>query len=798
VDLALPRIDEAAQPVRSAANEIDVAGAKFANAADKTANVLAEHDKAKISVQTQEATLRATKGLDTLMHAIQSNPDVDPDNFLGNKGVTIEQYFGGEVPGLAPALVEPVPGQEGKTQRKKVVKMADIAPQIFDHASGIITSAAAGSIEEAPWQRNFARAMEKDVEAKRVQMLDWQKGQYLRDAEVMSEAQLKRAGDAQNWNLYRAIIDNGSNGMDSAKRVAYREQLPYLVTEANISNRLKSRDPEELDKLRDSIMANEVSKDPEHDGGFATKLSPQQQAQLGNLVSTRKMEILHENEWQRKVAQEKLVEQTVENMQWAYDTAQKQNVPISSIFSISDIPYGTGQHFENLKRFYDSLQKPPRTESDSGAWLALSGKEKDGTLAAMSKAEMMAYWPYLTPEHQRTWMDRWANAKAGGKPPFSSEEYKLMDAYLRSKGFDEKKDENAFNTQKALLEQNLLVWRKRNPSAILNYNLLKSEAASTFNQPETHFWQSSKTSNWVKNNLADSDTESALAVALGAVTPGKVVSVQDLATHAAQMEKESPQVEEAWTAYNPAQALTGTQRAIVHGMLLLNEKTGRVDNQLTDQGITPSPKARIQQIVRNMQIPQSREQAAKNAADAEAKAKGQQTRASGERQNAAYTSEMFYATAEEKAARQAEREAYLKLPEWQQRATTMEKDEVQSSDDALYAQVIGRLKSEDLATQRLNAKGKGFRGQDAAILGDRFPDDPVRKAMEQRARDEVKRDGASARQAIQEKYGLAKERYAALKADFDRGDPETVALFNKHGLDRFSTFIDLWMKGTVR
>lgn len=761
MDIALPRI-EPAQAVRSGADNIDRAGAEFKRTADAIANIITEDKKASIAVQTQEAALQATKGIDETMHVIKSNPYINPDNYLGT-GKTLEEVLGGTPRGMD--VTEQVPGQAdpNKRQRRKVIPMHEVAPALFDHMTGTVTLAAQQNIEDAPWQRHFARAMAKDVEAKRAEMLDWQRAQRLADAEIRTKSQLQQAAANRNWTLYTAILDTPENQLGVQERQAFRENLPILQTQAAVEDRLRSRDIADIEKLRSDIMGNVVS--PE--SGFATKLTADQQYHFTKLADERVREIQHEEEWQRKRAEEKRFEDFGDVVQQAVNAARVSGRPLSSIVSVSDIPVEMGFHnFITYKNFIDAMDNKER-KTDPRAWLDLAGKEKDGSLGKMSKAQVMAYWPYLSEDHQRTWMDRWASAKKGAlKPLFTADEEKLMDVYLRNKGFDDKKNADEFETAKAQLQQNLSTWRAKNPDVPLLYNVLKTEGnLATFNTPTPRWYESSKVSNWVRKNLGDTDTQSALSLALGAVHPGVTVTVQEMEDHARQIEREAPVVDEAWSALNPAQALTGSARAIVHGVLTNPVEIARVDSQLG--GKEKNERNRIYQIVQNMQIPQSREQAAQNEAKARVEAEGRQVRAAG-------------------ATLRAEQDA---RPAWERQADITEKDALKDSDNQVYEQILGRLQSEARKANQMKPWYASRFGSENEV---------VSAEMEKRARAEAAETEKVRHASIQEDFAVARARYRAIVNDYQRGDPEAVRLMSTGPYQSFAVWFGLWKQGKVR
>lgn len=140
----------------------------------------------------------------------------------------------------------------------------------------------------------------------------------------------------------------------------------------------------------------------------------------------------------------------------------------------------------------------------------------------------------------------------------------------------------------------------------------------------------------------------------------------------------------------------------------------------------------------------------------------------------------------------AERDRFNALPFWAQRAEILQRDAVKASDDQTYEQILGRLKAEDRAAQQLAA------GPGRPILGERYADDPVRKEMEKRARAEAAVSQQQRHSVIEEQFAVAKARYRALMADFERGDPEAVKLMNTHDYTSFGRWFEDWKQGKVR
>lgn len=266
MDITLPKI-EPASPVRSPADNIDAAGAAFKRSMDTVANVIGEDAKMRIAVETQEATVQGTKQLHNIVQTIQTKPYV--------KSKDVPALFGGQVPSSID-LTEPVPGQpdEKKRQPRAVVPMHELAIPLFEQQAAQAVIDAGRNVTDDPWRRQFERAFARDVEAKRAEVMDWQRAQFLADAEIRSVAQFHQAMSARNYPLAEAIL-NGP-GMGVRQRETLRAEMPAMRTKAVVEDRLRSvQTPQEADKLIADIAGNRVTPDSKilenPDGTFSTE-----------------------------------------------------------------------------------------------------------------------------------------------------------------------------------------------------------------------------------------------------------------------------------------------------------------------------------------------------------------------------------------------------------------------------------------------------------------------------------------------------------------------------------------------
>lgn len=582
------------------------------------------------------------------------------------------------------------------------------------------------------------------------------------------------------------------------------EQALQLYKEGKIKDAKAFDSADAAEKYAQERHNNEEATREGDRGAFYAKLTAEEQYTLNDRIRSRKHELEAEQERAEKRAAEKRFEDFGDVVQVATEQAKLQGRPVTDFVSTANIPLNLKFHeYATYKNWLEAVSKTER-KTDNRVWLELSDLDKAGKLASKSKAEMMGYWPGLSEQDQRTWMDRWAAAKSGGsnKPLFSDTEDKTIDAVLTDfYKFDPKKNPVLFQNAKALLQKNMLVWRSKFPDQPMLWGEVLSVGASTFNantnlnrgwltvDPDTQ-------QQWTKKYFGDGDADaamSALVLGVGAAAPGRIISVQDLQTHLDQMNQERALVSEAWSKINKAADLSGTARATVHSVLVNPAALEIIDRQLADDGKQPNQRNRIYRIVENMQIPQSvpyeQEEERKAAEDAQRR----QVTAAGEELNAQNKAQTAASRAAAKAAAAVERDRWNALPYWQQRAETLEKDALQQRESEVEAQIRGRVLAEDRAAQWAEANAAGRR----YIVGKRFEDDPVRREMEKRIKAEVAAQRVALQNDVRMWFSGARSTYAAMLSDFQAGDPATVILFNKFGLDSFDNYVKARREGKV-
>jgi hypothetical protein len=775
-NLKLPDI-EPSGPITSAADSIDRAGGKVKQAADQLGSVMLEADMADVAVQHQEATLRAAKGLTDTLHLIRSTP------YLGRDQA--EALVGAE---SGVRLDEDYVRADGSTEKRPraVIPMHEVASILFDRQAAAVMENASQAINAPGWKSEFRRAAAKDVERARAEALDWQRAQRLADAEVRTEAQLSQAAASRNWALYGAILDTPENQLNVQKREAYRANLPRIQTEAQISDRLRAGTPAELDGLISDIAANDK---------FPAPLSAEQQFNFTARARERKREMDAEEERARRRAEEQRFEAFGDRVQTAVNEAQKTGRSVSSLVSVTDIPLNLKfDEFTKYKSFLEAVSNKER-KTDNRAWLELANADKDGKLGTMSRAQIMNYWPYLSEQDARTWMDRWAAAKepgaGAGKPMFSDTEdatinHVLSDYYK----IDSKKEPILFDSAKAQLQRNLLVWRKTNPDVPMLYDVVRTEAARTTFTANTDLNRAVLTNapdsprEWVKKYLGDGDAGQAwmtLNLGVRAAQPDRPVSDQDVFTHLQQMDGERPLVSEAWNALNPAAALDGTARAAIHSVLINPRALAAVDAQLAAEKKEPNQRNRVYRIVQDMQVPQSAPLAAANEEKARQEAERRQVVAAGAELRAKQEAETAAQKAAREAAEKTERERVAKLPYPLQLAERYAREQFAAQEGALERQIRGRVEAEDRAAQ-IAANG----GREYGVLGKRFAEDPVRIEMERRIKAELEVGRAARQTEWDAQQREARDAYLRYWEANMRADDGSVRMFAPPGfIDNF-------------
>lgn len=793
MDLKLPDIVPAG-PAPSAAGAIEQMGANVKRTAEGVGGLLHEADMAQVTTQLQEAMLQTSKGLTDKLQFIKSNPYVTPE--------VVKDLFGGKPPASIP-LTEPqyTAGQDQPVQvPRKVIPMHEVVTDLFDaQAAAVVNNATAGV--DSGWQGHFKQAAAKDVERARAEALDWQRAQRLADAEIKTEAQLAQLAAGRNWNGYQAVLDTPQNQLSVAKREAYRANLPALRTHAVISDRLRSGSLEELTKLTQDIASNRRTQDGGKDGGFFAELSAEEQYKYTAVAHARKEEIIREQERAEKRAAEARFEGFGDKVQAAVNESLRTGRPVSSMVSVADIPMDLKFHeFVTYKGFLDGVGTKER-KTDNRVWAELSEADRSGKLATFSKADMMKYWPGLSEEHQRTWMDRWEKAVAGGGPPkpmFSDDEDKNIDAVLRFYKFDRNKNEDEYLTAKSMLQQNLTVWRERHPGKPLDYATVRGEAAfATFNASTDvgRSWlvnDPDTPREWVQKYLPDNGATSVLLKGIYAARPGVPVSNLTLKEHLGQMDKESTLVEEAWSALGAdVSPLSGAHRAAIHSVLINPRELEQVDARLRAGNKDPNQRARVFEIVRSMAAPQGAERRAAYEKKAQEAADAKAVGAAGDALRAVGTAETAMQKAEREVAAAVERRRREGLPDWERRAEDYAATGFRAQEDALTAQIRARVYAEDRQAQLVEAKGK-------AIIGQRFAEDPVRIEMDKRIAAEAAVGRADRQAAWDAQMAEARRQYRTYWEDNMRASDGSVKAFAPPGfVDSFDKWLALRKAGKL-
>jgi ABC-type sulfate/molybdate transport systems ATPase subunit len=799
-NLALPEIVPAA-PVNwdAAANARLGVGQKMVQATDTWDQTISDRERAATSVQAQEATLQTQRGLDDLKQFIKSNPYLSQEQ--------VKALFPNGAPeGLR--LTQKTASQDGQSmtdEDRPVIPMHEVAPYIFEQQAKRITESATQQISGFGWQERFRQAAAADTEKARVDVMDWRTAQFMADMHIQTMAQLQQAAGARAWDTYQTILDNPHNMLDVKAREELRANLPRLRTKATIDDALLSRDPATLNDLLAKLDVNEVGGAK---NGFYAALTSDEQVHYQTMAYRRLHEAQNEQDRAERRAEEKRFEAFGQQVMAGVAQSQQTGEPLSKYVSIadiakSDIKATEKQHWMNFLAAMGNKER----QTDPGTWLELDNLERTGKLGDLTPAQIYSYGPRLSDQHFREWMDRWAKAKGpnGSKPIISEREDKIVDQVLTNEyHFDQKKDGSTFNAAKAELKRNLEVYRKANPDKELDYSRIASQAALfSFNGDKSGslfglLGATDEKSWWKKFASAGDARATALTLITGLhdAVPGRMVSDRDLLTHFDQMEQERPEVENAWKRMIRT-PIDGTARAAIHVQLVDPNKRAVLDQELaTLDHKEPTQQNRIWRAIKDMQPPQDLGFEAQNTAKATAEAKARDTQAAGAEMHA----EQQKSAAEAKAAKKAREDAEMSKPQWEREVDTYAKTEWASEDAAFEGQIRARVYAEDRADQLARAKGRGFMGGDAAIIGRRFADDPVRIEMEKRIRAEsavsyVTRRGEFDAQMAETKR--AYERYFKSKAYDESGAPRTVLGVPMHDALPFEQWLEARRQGKL-
>lgn len=803
-DLRLPEVSTGTVPPQDRVSSAwERTGGAIEQAAGKASGLLYEASMAQTAVQSQEAALQTTKGINSAIQVIRDNPYVSPE--------WVKAAFGGNVPaGVRLTESTVVPGQDAPVEQdRKVIPMHEVAPHLFEQQAKVAVDNAANGIEAKGFSDKFRQAAAADVEKARQEVFDWQRAQMHADAQIRTTSQLQQAAASRNWNLYEAILNTPQNLLDVKTREELRAQLTRLKTQANVEDRLRSRDTGELNSLLADVAANKVGE---------AKLSAEEQLHFTTAAHARIREIEHEEDRAEKKAADARMEAFGDKVQQAVNVAAKNNVPLSSLISVTDIPVSLKFHeFTAYKNFLDSMGNRER-KTDNRVWAELSDIDKNGGLSKLSRGQMMSYWPGLSEGDQRTWMDRWAKSQEGGgaaKPMFTELEDKTIDRVLEGHyKLDPKKDPDGYNTAKALAQRNLHEWKTRHPDEPLLYDTVRTELrGTTFNASADGvvfgLFGANTQKKWMNKYFAEGEARDALLtlnIGLRAARPGQTVSEQDFLDHVQKMEGEKPTVAAAWQALNPATSLDGTMRAMVHSVLINPTEMKRVDAELAAANQPANEKNRIYRIVQDMQIPQSKPAADKMAADVRAEAERKQVQAAGKELAQKRAEETSADKAAREAAARGERERFAHLPYWGQRAELDQQHAWEAQESDLHEQVRGRVYAEDYARQiaalntgsgdPLKAPSGGARKY---AVGNRQASDPVRIEMDKRIDAEVAAGRAGRRTDFDAKWSEAKGAYRKYYEANMVNEDGSVRTFAPPGfIDNMDAYLAARREGKVR
>jgi hypothetical protein len=767
-NLRLPEIPFGG-PNPSVADRIDRAGAQFADAANKVGEVLGDIDKAEIQVQTQEATLQAAKGVTDTLHLIKSTPYMKPEQVRG--------IFGGKPPPDV-KLTEKVqlPGGVEEERDREVIPTHEFVPQLFEDRARLATENAAGAISDPGWQARWKAATAADVEKARAEALDWQRAQRSTDIHVRSVAQFNQAVAARAWNRAALVLENPE--IDVKTRETLVAELPNLRTKAEVEDRLRSGDPEELERLAQDLAGNNF----EH-----AKLPADQQRQYAAQVRERKREIRNEQEHVEKVENERLLEGEFDKIQMAVNESKRTGAPVSRFYSVSDIPLGVkGGQYITIKSFLDGMSQKER-KTDNNVWLRLEEMDRQGKLATLTPAEMKQYWPGLSDEHQRTWMDRWSKARAGGpgKSMFSEVENGVINDVLTFYKFDPKNKPDEFNIVKSLAQQNLIEWRKNHPQEPLLFNTALVELGTTlFNAKSDPVFSDGTAREWFRDNLKDPTTVAALSIGIKARKGGAPVTMLDIQQAAKEMQESRPIVEKAWADLNPNDEtpLTEGEEAVIHSILTNPVDLEKVDAQLRASKHPVNPVTRIYRIVANRQPEQNQARATKIAERRLEEKRQEEVRAAGSADKSRRDEILAADSAAAKRMTEGEKAAFRAKPTWEQKAILATDEEFAFQEDFLTDQIRARIYAEDYAAQ-------GFVPGTRAKLGQRRADDPVRVEMDRRAAAEAAAGREERKRAFEARQVEARDAYRRYWESQMVNDDGSTKVFAPPGFLEFGAWV---------
>jgi hypothetical protein len=749
VNLDLPRI-EPAQPVRSAANETDQAGAKFKQAADTVAGVLAEDDKARIAVETQEAVLQHTKALAQKHDFIRDNPWLRPDQ--------VEQMFGGKVPDGFD-LTEQVPGQPNPAvrQRKKVIAAHEVANQWFEQQAPIVMADAARNVTDEPWRRRFERAAAADEQKTRESVNDWVRAQRAADNEIRSVSQYEQLMNDGRYDTAKALLGGAADLTMSLKtREKLRAEHEERVTKSVVMGRIRSaQTPEELDALSADITGNTVRE------GTEGKLSAEERYQLLGVTRAQREHIIS----RQTAAMKALREATFQKYGTDLFAAMQEGRPWT-IANISAEDQKQMDFSDKMTLKHASEAKQDRVTEDAAiAELSIIAKVP-GRLGRMTPQQMWSFVPRLSREDSKEWWNKWVQDRVepgSVKAPVPEYVQTQIDKWVGDNlELDPKKgskEATEYHSAVGRLVKEMSGQIRVDPSKVWTYNDIAPIALRVFHDHKK-----------VKNAdqaVIVSAIEAARASpspiwSSTAPTDGAIMAFRR------QIKDNTPLIEKAYRRYHGDEEDPPPDfGATVVGYLINGTELREVDRQLRENTrngkpapIPATPENRIMRIVQNMAGVNNADYAVR-AADREEKARARE--------------EANIKTEKEKAEEQAR---WVKMPDWERTAEQMAAEEIKAAEERT------RKDAFDSARQR-------------AAEAHNSPASFVWPEAHDMARDEVDRILPGRKEDLKHEFETAKAAYRKFMEAKDAGDPIAVDLYNRHSLWSFRAYMTLRRRNEV-
>jgi hypothetical protein len=494
----------------------------------------------------------------------------------------------------------------------------------------------------------------------------------LADSHIRSVSQLNQAAASRNWALYQTILD-APNALDVKTRETLRADLPRLMTEAHIEDRLRTVSTvEDANRLLDDINANRVKSPDDPLATFDAKLDSKAQLEFAAKAEHKKTQIVTEAVAAEKRRREVLSQEIGNDVKNAIERSVATGQPAIAFYNVAADPRARGIDYSDFHAYQSALEADPKRYTSWSVYdkyVNMSPQELRGT-------NVYADRKYLAdPEFKE--VENWKRAAVEGRMKESVIPEKLDDAfgsYVKNVlGIDPQKDGWTYTEYKARIAREYLGWRKQHP----NDDFLPDQIGPLAGQAFSSTKHDTK-------RLAES-----VIVPLMVSMNERVTDV-GIERHKKSMKELSSIIEEEYARTTDAK-LQDNLRAMIYAEVTnpasLNSIKAMIANDAKEKKLNLNPEDKRLQIryaVKLLAPP-----------EVEPYLKGTEEREINARRRVEENVEAEKLKAEEEVKAAQRRKEYAAIPGWERVADGMERDEIRQSDFKEHEYFLAQIPREE-------------------------------------------------------------------------------------------------------